>query len=222
MTDVVIPVKDLSRAKGRLQNILTPAERAGLVLAMLRDLLTTLHQCALGDIWLVARDEAVFDLGAEFGVHDIREHVSKGYNHGVSAGLQSVNAQNSVVILPADLPLAQPQDISRFIRAGIGNGPRFAIVPDRQHRGTNGLYMSSPDLIKPNFGESSFLNHKKASAKIGISATVVSIDTMAIDVDGAEDLLRVVRSGLRNVTVDFLESSSFRQELQNLQKWEAA
>ena len=82
--------------------------------------------------------------------------------------------------------------------------------------------MSSPDLIKPNFGESSFLNYKKASAKIGISATVVSIDTMAIDVDGAEDLLRVVRSGLCNVTVDFLASSSFGQELQNLQKWEAA
>ena len=58
MTDVVIPVKDLSRAKGRLQNILTPAERAGLVLAMLRDLLTTLNQCApcFGNVTRSAND----------------------------------------------------------------------------------------------------------------------------------------------------------------------
>ena len=172
MTDVVIPVKDLSRAKGRLQNILTPAERAGLVLAMLRDLLTTLNQCALGDIWLVARDEAVFDLGAEFGVHDIREHVSKGYNHGVSAGLQSVNAQNSVVILPADLPLAQPHDIAQLIQAGAGINPTVAIVPDRHNRGTNGLFLSAPDLITPDFGESSLFNHKVAAAQLRISARV--------------------------------------------------
>ena len=222
MIDVVIPVKDLSKAKQRLQSVLTTNERAILVLAMLRDLLTTLNKCALGNIWLVAHDDAVLDLGSEFGTKNIRESVSKGYNHGVSKGLNAIAPHRSVIVLPADLPLAQPQDISRFIRAGIGNGPRFAIVPDRQNRGTNGLYMSSPDLIKPNFGESSFLNYKKASAKIGISATVVSIDTMAIDVDGAEDLLRVVRSGLCNVTVDFLASSSFGQELQNLQKWEAA
>ena len=127
MTDVVIPVKNLSQAKGRLKSVLTPAERAGLVLAMLRDLLTTLNKCALGDIWLVANDEAVFDLGAEFGVRDIHEHVSKGYNQGVYAGLQSVNAQNSVIILPADLPLAQPHDIAQLVQAGLASTQRLRL-----------------------------------------------------------------------------------------------
>ena len=222
MTDVVIPVKDLSRAKGRLQNILTPAERAGLVLAMLRDLLTTLNQCALGDIWLVARDEAVFDLGAEFGVHDIREHVSKGYNHGVSAGLRSVNAQNSVVILPADLPLAQPHDIAQLIQAGAGINPTVAIVPDRHNRGTNGLFLSAPDLITPDFGESSLFNHKVAAAQLRISAHVVPIEAMAMDIDSPEDLFAVAQSTTSNATMNFLASSSFGQAAWTSHKWEVA
>jgi 2-phospho-L-lactate guanylyltransferase len=222
MTDVVIPVKDLSRAKGRLQNILTPTERAGLVLAMLRDLLTTLNQCALGDIWLVACDEAVFDLGAEFGVHDIREHVSKGYNHGVSAGLQSVNAQNSVVILPADLPLAQPHDIAQLIKAGAGINPTVAIVPDRHNRGTNGLFLSAPNLITPDFGVSSLFNHKVAAAQLRISARVVPIEAMAMDIDSPEDLFAVAQSTTSNATTNFLASIAFGQDAWTSHKSEVA
>ena len=222
MTDVVIPVKDLSRAKGRLQNILTPTERAGLVLAMLRDLLTTLNQCALGDIWLVACDEAVFDLGAEFGVHDIREHVSKGYNHGVSAGLRSVNAKNSVIILPADLPLAQPHDIAQLIKAGAGINPTVAIVPDRHNRGTNGLFLSAPNLITPDFGVSSLFNHKVAAAQLRISARVVPIEAMAMDIDSPEDLFAVAQSMTSNATTNFLASTAFGQDAWTSHKWEVA
>ena len=222
MTDVVIPVKDLSRAKGRLQNILTPAERAGLVLAMLRDLLTTLNQCALGDIWLVARDAAVFDLGAEFGVHDIRERVSKGYNHGVSAGLRSVNAKNSVIILPADLPLAKPHDIAQLIQAGAGINPTVAIVPDRHNRGTNGLFLSAPDLITPDFGESSLFDHKVAAAQLRISAHVVPIEAMAMDIDSPEDLFAVAQSTTSNSTTNFLASIAFGQAAWTSHKWEVA
>ena len=59
MNDVVIPIKKLSQAKGRLRLDLSPTERAELVLAMLHDLLSTLQTCDLGDVWLVASDDAV-------------------------------------------------------------------------------------------------------------------------------------------------------------------
>ena len=222
MTDVVIPVKNLSQAKGRLKSVFTPAERAGLVLAMLNDLLTTLNKCALGDIWLVANDEAVFDLGAEFGVRDIHEHVSKGYNQGVYAGLQSVNAQNSVIILPADLPLAQPHDIAQLVQAGIGINPKVAIVPDRHNRGTNGLYLSEPDLITTDFGENSFFNHKVAAAQLGISANVVHIESMAMDIDNPEDLFAMAQSTTANTTKNFLASTAFGQAAWTSHKWAVA
>ena len=215
LIDVVIPVKDLSQAKRRLQGVLTPDERTGLVLAMLRDLLTTLNQCALGDIWLVAHDEAVFDLGAEFGTRDICESVSQGYNQGVSAGLRAVDPQNSVVVLPADLPLAQPHDIMRLFEAEVGINPTVAIVPDRHNRGTNGLFLSAPDLITPDFGESSLFNHKVAAAQLGITATIVPIDAMAMDIDTADDLFAIAHSTLSNATADFLTSISFGHATQN-------
>ena len=43
MTDVVITVKNLTNAKGRLRAVLSPSARAKLVLAMLHDLFNTLQ-----------------------------------------------------------------------------------------------------------------------------------------------------------------------------------
>ena len=109
MTDVVIPIKGLDKAKGRLGPVLSPEGRAGLVLAMLRDVLTTLRRVDLGDIWLVASDDAVFDLGSEFGVRNLRERAASGYNNAVSLGLGAVPiARPSVAFGSSSCQRSQP------------------------------------------------------------------------------------------------------------------
>lgn len=213
MTDVVIPVKDLSRAKGRLQGILSPDERAGLALAMLRDVLTTLRASDLGDIWIVAHDDSVFDLGREFGAQGIREIVSQGYNHGVTAGLQAIDPQRAVLVLPADLPFLQAQDVARLTAPRASDAPFVGTVPDRHNRGTNGLLLSRPDLIAPAFGHNSFFEHKAEAARIGITATVFPLNSMAVDIDCAEDLFTLARSGMACAAARFLKTLVARRPL---------
>lgn len=213
MTDVVIPVKDLSRAKSRLQGLLGPDERAGLALAMLRDVLTTLRACDPGDIWIVAHDDCVFDLGREFGAQGIRERVSQGYNHAVAVGLQAVRAQHPVLVLPADLPFLQARDVARLARPRALTAPFVGIVPDRHNRGTNGLLLSRPDLIAPAFGHNSFFEHKAAAARAGVTATVFALNSMAVDIDCAEDLFTLARSGKPGAAVRFVKTLMARRPL---------
>jgi 2-phospho-L-lactate guanylyltransferase len=208
MTDVVIPVKELSEAKRRLQTVLIPDQRASLVLAMLHDMLSTLQFCDLGSIWLVAADDEVLDLGAEFGTQPIRETASQGYNFAVSTGLRAVKAESSVIVLPADLPLIELADIDRLISLCARGSQAVGIVPDRHNRGTNGLYLSQPGLIKPAFGASSFFDHKAAATLIGVASTVVYSTNMAMDIDSADDLSRFAQSAKFGATAEILRSIS--------------
>lgn len=217
MIDVVIPIKDLSLVKTRLENVLSPDERAGLALAMLRDLLMTLRSSEIGDIWLVAKDDRVFDIGHEFGTRPLREPRSQGYNFAASAGLQAARPGRPVVILPADLPLATSEDIARMVSLQNLRKPGVGIVPDRHNRGTNALYLSAPDLISPAFGNNSFPNHQSAAARAGISATIVPLSNLARDIDCAEDLMDFARQGIPGTTTDFLKQTNFAQALEKQQ-----
>ena len=198
MTDVIIPIKDLSKAKSRLMGVLTSQQRMDLVLAMLHDLLTTLRSTDVRNIWLVATDDAVLYVGARFGVTPVKEHVVKGYNHAVSIGLSQIDKGTPTVILPGDLPRATAVDLRALTKSDLRPGIR--IVPDHQNRGTNGLYLSSPDLIGPGFGENSFFRHCARANQIGLHAKVMPLESLAPDLDTAGDLYALACASIGKAT----------------------
>jgi len=205
MTDVVIPIKGLAEAKERLRHVLSPDERAGLVLAMLRDVLTTLRRSDRGDIWLVASDDAVFDLGAGFGARLLRETSPSGYNDAVSLGLGAVPEATSVLILPGDVPLVQPEDIAVLIETPKATG-ELRIAPDHLGRGTNGLFLSSPNLIQPSFGPNSLHDHEVAGKRAGLPTRQLALPGLAQDIDTPEDLTHLARAPIGGAATDFLQS----------------
>lgn len=216
MTDVVIPVKDLRCAKSRLQSLLPPDERAGLVLAMLRDVLETLADCDLGNVWLVACDDAVFEHAAEFGVCEVREPRSRGHNAAVRTGLSHVGRDVPVIVLPADLPLIQPGDIARLASVGKGSA---GLVPDRHRSGTNGMVLPSSDVIEPHFGPNSLVRHQEAALGAGVAVHLVPSRTMAADIDGEEDVIELAECGSSCASVDFLrETTVVRRRLPTRRK----
>ena len=200
MTDVVIPIKSLAEAKARLRPVLSPDERAGLVLAMLRDVLTTLRRSELGEIWLVASDDAVFDLGTEFGARPLRETAVCGYNDAVSLGLGAVPKATSVLVLPGDVPLVQPEEIAALTGA-IGD---VRIAADHLGRGTNGLFFSSPDAIKPRFGPNSLRDHQAAGEQAGLLTCQLVLPGLAQDIDTPEDLAHLARTPFASDASSFL------------------
>ncbi len=202
MTDVVIPIKRLADAKGRLRSVLSPGERAGLVLAMLRDVLTTLRRSDVNDIWLVATDNTVFDLGAEFEAQPLCEKTPDGYNSAVSLGLSAVPKDTSVLVLPGDVPLVQPEEIDALTDVT----GEMRIAADHLGRGTNGLFLSAPDLIRPRFGLTSLQDHKVAGERAGLTIRQLKLPGLARHIDTPEDLARLARATSSGAATSYLHS----------------
>ena len=202
MTDVVIPIKSLAEAKGRLRPVLSADERPRLVLAMLRDVLTTLRQSKVGNIWLVASDDAVFDLGSEFRARSLRETTPLGYNAAVSLGLGAIPRDTSVLVLPGDVPLVQPADITAL----TGATGDVRIAADHLGLGTNGLFLSSPELINPRFGPTSLKDHAADAQSKGLAACRLVLPGLVHDIDTPDDLARLARATFKGAATRFLRS----------------
>jgi len=75
--------------------------------------------------------------------------------------------------------------------------PSVTIVPDRHGTGTNALVLTPPDVIEPSFGPDSRARHEQLAQAAGVPVEVVHVETLAIDVDTADDL-EAMREALAN------------------------
>ncbi len=188
-TWAVVPVKDLARAKRRLAGALDPAARRGLSLAMLADVLDALDATAgLDGIAVVSRDADAAALARRRGLRIIPE-TGAGLNAAVAqaANLLSAAGCARLLVMPADLPLASPEEIGQIL-AALAETPGLALVPDRHGVGTNALACAPPDAIAPSFGAGSFARHLEAARDDGIPATVLRLPGLGLDIDTSEDL----------------------------------
>ena len=188
-TWAVVPVKDLERAKRRLTGALDPAARRGLSLAMLADVLDALDATpGLDGAAVVSRDADVVALVRRHGLRVIPE-AGAGLNAAVAQAGNVLSAEGCarVLVMPADLPLAAPEEIAQIL-AALPVAPGLALVPDRHGVGTNALACTPPDALAPSFGEDSFPRHLEAARNAGIPATVLRLPGLGLDIDTPEDL----------------------------------
>ncbi len=188
-TWAVVPVKDLERAKRRLAGTLDPAARRGLSLAMLADVLDALDATAgLDGAAVVSRDADVMELARRRGLRVIPE-TGAGLNAAVAQAANVLSAEGCarLLVMPADLPLAGPEEIAQVL-AALPEAPGLTLVPDRHGVGTNGFLCSPPDAVAPCFGADSFARHLEAARDAGIPATVLRLPGLALDIDTPEDL----------------------------------
>ncbi len=193
-TWAVVPVKDLERAKRRLAGALDPAARRGLSLAMLADVLDALDATpGLDGIAVVSRDADVAELARRRGLRVIPE-AGAGLNAAVaqaanvlSANVLSAEGCARLLVMPADLPLAAPEEIAAVL-AALHAAPGLTLVPDRHGVGTNALACTPPDAVAPSFGAGSFARHLEAARHAGIPATVLRLPGLGLDIDTPADL----------------------------------
>ncbi len=203
MTEIIVPIKDLSHAKQRLSGVLSPLSRAGLVMAMLQDLLSAASTVDGCRIWLIASDDVILDIGRSFGAHVIREPKSRGYNEAVAHALATVTTEKPVAVLPGDLPLATSSEIAA-LTGSLDNTPTIRIAGARDGCGTNGLFLSQPGLLSPAFGTDSFSRHTRASRAIGVQPEHVRAPGLAFDIDTPTDLVDFVEASTGGATGRFL------------------
>lgn len=195
MRAALIPMKDLAGAKMRLAGVLDADARATLALAMLDDVLAAVRASGRFEtVAVVSADAGVRSHAASLGSETIDESLGEG---GLNAGLQHAvlaleqRDTDELVILPADVPLAQPDDIATVADAlASGAAPRVVLVRAGDH-GTNALGLRPPGVIPMRFGRRSADAHRDAAAAASVDAIELELPRLAFDVDGPDDLPRL-------------------------------
>jgi 2-phospho-L-lactate guanylyltransferase len=94
---------------------------------------------------------------------------------------------SSVLVLPADLPQINAEDIRAILEAGR-EPPVVVVAPDHKREGTNALYVNPAGLIDYDFGSGSFARHCDRAMQAGVELKVVELPSLSHDVDIPEDL----------------------------------
>ena len=192
MSVLAIPVRRLDDAKTRLAPILSPPERAELMLAMLRDALSAATAQTGWETWVVSADRRVLDTAEELGARAVRE--SGG---SLLAAVRQVEAlaldrgADALGVLLADLPWVTPASLADALRA---DAPVVA-VRAASDGGTNLLVRRPPDAVRARFGRESFAKHRWAAKRARVAAVTVESEELAFDLDDPSDLERLLVAG---------------------------
>lgn len=192
MRAALIPMKDLDGAKGRLADVLSPAERGGLALAMFIDVAGACVNSRLFDVvTVVSSDSDVFWQTRELGATPLAEPATlDGLNDSLRFGQRYLSRRTGVdelLILPADVPLVRADDLQQVLEAIAGTMPAVALVRARDD-GTNALAMRPAEAIDMRFGHRSADAHLSLARETGVPATEVECERLRFDVDSGADV----------------------------------
>jgi len=175
----LIPFK-LVNPKTRLSCLLNQEEREAFARAMLEDVIYAAKDANCSPVIV----------GTElFDSEDIQVTVKDAdLNQTLNSMLpQSVG---EILIIMADLPLANAQAIQRV----IATEKDIAIVPGRGG-GTNVIFIKEPQRYHVDYYGTSFLKHVKIAEDAGLSCEVIDSFRLHTDIDEKEDLVELLVHG---------------------------
>jgi 2-phospho-L-lactate guanylyltransferase len=200
-TCVIVPVKPFRRAKSRLSPVMSKPIRAALARALLSRTLDTLASCDLARATcVISRDMTALDIARRQGVTALAENES-GLNAALGQAREWALAHGAraMLILPADLPLLTPADITAML--DLARGPRSVVIaPDEHGEGTNALLLRPPDALHFAFGPQSFHEHCAQAETSALPLYIYRSPTIALDLDTPVDWKRVSTLDARDLS----------------------
>jgi 2-phospho-L-lactate guanylyltransferase len=200
-------VKPLRLAKSRLADVLTPEERQSFAEAMLRHMLSVLRRVPqITGTLVISRDNHALAIAREYGAKTIQESGAPELNAALMRATSIVRSWRceAVLVLPADLPLISPEDITSIIAMGNGELESVVIATDRNKDGTNALFVRPPGLIDYAYGPGSFRRHAVGARDAGAVVNIYESDRMLQDIDLPEDIENYYRMVQRGQYEDVL------------------
>jgi len=187
----VVPVRGLRGGKTRLSDRFDEDARAAVTCAMLRRVLIALRDSGVVDrVAVVTPDPAV---GAAFPTPAERIELVRqpegqsGLNQAllIGRGWAAGRGADRLLVLSADLPLLQPDDIRRL---AARHAP-VVLAVDRHGTGTNGLLLREPEAeaFTFGFGEQSALRHVAEADRLGLPVVRAVTSGTAFDLDTPDD-----------------------------------
>jgi 2-phospho-L-lactate guanylyltransferase len=207
---ILLPIKDLRKAKQRLAIVLTPDERFGLAQAMLADTILAIRGVERAEkIFVITNYEPAMETAANLGWEILREgqQTSESASVDYASRLCAERGVTALLRLPLDLPLAQPADIDELLATECA-APSVVMVPSRDGTGTNAILRTPPTLFPSHFGPCSFSKHHKEAEQAGATIIVRRNPRLEMDVDDETDLRALLRHDLSpTATGKWLEDS---------------
>jgi 2-phospho-L-lactate/phosphoenolpyruvate guanylyltransferase len=225
---VLVPVKDLSRAKTRLAQVLTETERAALagkLLAGVLEAIAALPAAATGTESLlrivVTAHAPSAELARGLGFEILAEPAPVSESDSVdraSALLERGGVRGGVrgvLRVPLDLPLIETADLATLL-ARVQAGATALLVPSLSGTGTNGLFRSPPTLFPSRFGPGSLALHEAEARSRGIAVELLPLASLALDVDEPEDLREWLRRKRPSAALAYLQDLGIEGRLAGL------
>jgi 2-phospho-L-lactate guanylyltransferase len=186
----IIPVKPLNRAKSRLADVLSLEERKQLSETMFRRVLMAIKATPqIAGALVISRDTHALAIARDLGVHTVQESGAPELNNALMRATQVVGGWRggAVLILPADLPLIAPEDLSSMIALGQEN-LTVVIATDNHDDGTNAMLIRPPGLFPYAYGAGSYRRHVVLAKEAGATVKVFRSSRLALDIDVPADL----------------------------------
>ncbi len=204
---VIVPVKPLKLAKSRLAEVLTPEERQKLASAMLRHVLSVVGNVPkVAGTLVISRDNKALSIAREYGANTVQESGAPELNAALTRATQVLTSWrcDAVLVLPADLPLLCPDDVTNIINLGKRE-MTMVIASDRNNDGTNALFLRPPGFIPYSYGKDSYQRHIGLAYEAGVDVREYHSPRLHLDIDYPEDLERYHRlvglEGLERIEV---------------------
>lgn len=192
---ILIPVKNLARAKQRLSAVLEQPERTALAHAMLHDVLDAVAAWRdRPEVSLVTSYPFAVDLAREFRFEVIPDPANRSETDAIEMATQVCmqRGAESTLVIPADIPLVRPEELEAVVKAAPAEGS--VLVPSAEGRGTNAVFRRPGALFPLRFGNDSFKPHRAAAEATGKPCVVLSLPGIALDIDNSSDLRQLAVS----------------------------
>src|SRR6266700_2478861 len=196
---ILVPVKNLENAKQRLASLLDQDTRTELAQAMLHDVLDALSACcSYSEISLVTSDPFVLDLAQAFSFQVIPDPTNRSETDAIEMATQLCESRGveSTLVIPADIPLIQPSEVTAILQAAPEKGS--VLVPAADRRGTNAVLRRPAALFPLRFGNDSFKPHLAAAKATGKPCVVLSPPGIGLDIDTTEDVRQLALASGNN------------------------
>ena len=207
MRYILIPVKDLTRAKQRLSPLLTQAERTELAWEMLQNTFAAAAQTRTADrVAVVTLYRPAIELAEKYGMEIMleREQISESASVDFGSREAARRGAEAVLRLPIDLPLLTAEDIEQVL-ACDSPAPSAVLVPSREGTGTNALLRRPPTLFPSHFGPNSLAKHLAEAENSKAQCRVLELPRIALDIDDPADVAELLRHDTNSPVSDWLK-----------------
>jgi 2-phospho-L-lactate guanylyltransferase len=191
---ILLPVKNLAKAKQRLASVLDQALRTELAQAMLLDVVAAIAAFAGDEVTLATSDPFAMELASRYGFEVIHDESNVSETDAVEMATRACKARGvqSTLVIPGDIPLIEPADLRAIYDASPKAGS--VLVPSADKRGTNAVLRRPASLFPLRFGNDSFMPHLAAAIATNESCVVLSLPRIGLDIDTPEDLHQLAQA----------------------------